>query len=975
MKNNPTLRFAIALSACALALSARSPATAQVLQHRYSFFAATNNAPTAVDLVGTNDGTLFSDAVIMNGQLQLDGNAYVQLPPGIITNDLAVTVEVWGDYPALSGQSGWANLFDFGTQDVNVNDSYSISFCVDTLNPAAELDAAISDYDNANVNRENCFADANLIAGVTGAYVAAVFNPPGGYIGVYVNGSLVSEIPIISTITPGVRDVDNWIGKDNWPDPDMIANLDEFRIWNGALSSLQIAASYQSGPSTIDTNAGSITSLQLQAGPTVVRGGQESAKVLATASSITNTVDITTLASYSSGNTNIITVSSAGIIHGVALGSATVTASYGGQTNSTSVTVVEPIAVMAHRYSFNDPGTVVKDSIGTLDGNLEGTAYETNGQVVLDGTVGTYVDLSSNAFANAGIISGYSSATIDFWGTFGTMGFWSYAWSFGNEPSGNGGVDFLYFTINGGNGHYLNDNNQYGVNLGGNFNNETIHCTTVCDPNTGIWAIYTNGGLNGYITNDFVPLNIIATNLVFIGRSLWTVLGPPAGAGDPYTIGSFDEFRVYNGSLTAQEVAMADQNGPNNTNINPGTLQSLTLQVPSTAQWLQAIPVALIGHYSSLSNWNILGNSISLPQGLTVSSSDTNVLTVVGNGQALAVGLGSATITVAYQGLTNSQTVTVLHAPPPTLTHRYSFSSGTPNDSIGTANGVLVGAATISGGQLLIPNATTTAPASDYLQLPDGILTNSVNGIGTNNNDPSVTIEAWGTIYTNQYTWANLFDFGNQDGSGAAEYDIHVCVNSGAYLAPGGSMVAGISDSDNANGDYQYVYFGTGAFLDGSTNIHITAVFNPPAGYLALYTNGVLIAENYNITISMAGVWAALNKIGADNWPDPGFQGSISEFRIYNGVLDPDQVALTQVLGPGQLLPSVSLTATVSGANVVISWPVSGSSGFLLYSSKSLLPGATWTSVTNTPTIVGQNYQVTIPSSGGPQAQFYRLKN
>ena len=46
--------------------------------------------------------------------------------------------------------------------------------------------------------------------------------------------------------------------------------------------------------------------------------------------------------------------------------------------------------------------------------------------------------------------------------------------------------------------------------------------------------------------------------------------------------------------------------------------------------------------------------------------------------------------------------------------------------------------------------------------------------------------------------------------------------------------------------------------MDGSTNIHVVAVFNPPAGYLAIYTNGVLMGENTKITISMAGVWAEM---------------------------------------------------------------------------------------------------------------------
>ena len=107
MKINPT---PLVLScACAL-LSLTPPAVqAQVLQHEYSFYNTTNGAPSAVDLVGTNNGTLVGDANISGGQLVLDGTAYVSLQPGIITNDAAVTVEAWGDYAALGVQGGWAN--------------------------------------------------------------------------------------------------------------------------------------------------------------------------------------------------------------------------------------------------------------------------------------------------------------------------------------------------------------------------------------------------------------------------------------------------------------------------------------------------------------------------------------------------------------------------------------------------------------------------------------------------------------------------------------------------------------------------------------------------------------------------------------------------------------------------------------------------------------------------------------------------
>jgi hypothetical protein len=217
--------------------------TQVILAHRYSFYSATNGTPTAVDLVGSANGTLNGDAVISGGQLLLDGNGYVGLPPGIITNDLQVTVEAWGDFPASQGT--WANLWDFGLQNSVGQDSYSMCLVMQAGN--GQLQAAISDYDNDNVNRENCYAPTTGIAGATNAYIAAVFNPPAGYSAIYVNGVLAGRLTITSAITPGIQDVNNWIGKDNWGDPQVVANLNEFRIWNGALDDLKVAASYQSG--------------------------------------------------------------------------------------------------------------------------------------------------------------------------------------------------------------------------------------------------------------------------------------------------------------------------------------------------------------------------------------------------------------------------------------------------------------------------------------------------------------------------------------------------------------------------------------------------------------------------------------------------------------------------------------------------------------------------------------------------------
>jgi hypothetical protein len=364
-------------------------------------------------------------------------------------------------------------------------------------------------------------------------------------------------------------------------------------------------------------------------------------------------------------------------------------------------------------------------------------------------------------------------------------------------------------------------------------------------------------------------------------------------------------------------------------------------------------------------NWiNLTANT---NHAITWSSANTNVAVVDINGNVAGVGPGTTSIIASYAslGLSATQTVQVIYVPT-MLVHRYSFKSGTANDLVGSANGTLVGNAVISGGQLVLPNTTSAAPATDYLQLPAGILNNPLNGAGTNGNDPAVTVEAWASIKSGQYTWANLFDFGNQDASGLSEYDIHVCVHSSDN-----STIAGISDSDNANVDYQYIDLGSGSSLDDSTNVHITAVYDPPAGYVAIYLNGVLAGVDDYVTIPMSGVEDVRNIIGADNWPDPGMQGSIAEFRIYNGVLQPEDVAATQALGPNQLLSAASptLSATRSGANLILSWPVA-SSGFTLQWETNLATSL-WTNGLPAPQIIGGQWEVTVPVSS--PTLYYRL--
>ena len=955
MKINLRLGSLLVFSSCAVLLAA--PLTAMAggtVTHRYSFF----NMPdgTAItDSVGTANGTNFGTAQVISGQLDLDGAAgdYVQLPTGIITNDLAVTIEAWGTYPPLGtgGQGLWANLFDFGTRNSAGQDAFSISLCVNTS--VGTLDAAISDFDNANTGRENDLTSINQLADqalVPGTYVAVVFDPPHHTIALYVNGTLVAKLlNTTNTITPGIQDVRNVIGADNWPDPTMEGFIQEFRIWNGGLSSLEIAASYQNGSNNIITNAGAITGIQLQPFTPMVFGGGQQAAVLGQASLITNTVDLTSFCTYTSGKTSIVTVDTNGLIRAVGVGTTTITASNAALSSVQSITVNAPALVMSHRYSFAADPT---DSIGTNNGTLMGTATVTGGALVLDGSTGCYLDLSTNG----GIISTYPSATIDYWATFGALNAWNYAWAFGNTFNGAGQNYIMNVARNGGTGHRV-DHNSAGLgaafDMTGAFANLLVHCTTVVDPNTGLLAVFTNGVLSGVSHTDFAPLAGISTNLAYIGRSLWTA--------DGYLPGTIDEFRVYTGALSPVQIAMADLSGPNNTNVDPGALQNIAIALPAAMEMGTSVVGGLIANYANLPNYNVGLSQVT--NGILFSSSDTNVVATNAAGRVAANNVGSATITATYLGLTSSQLVTVTRPPIPVLVHEYSFNdapgSTTAADSIGGAAfaGTLPNGGTFSGTNLLLLSTNDgIQPANQYIQLPVGILTNATGGSYT-----AVTIEAWVTFFTNIPVNCQFFAFGNTVAGAGVDY---------IFAAPQGGRMAIQTPATGEQGS------GGAGNWSYKTNFHITIIFDCPGHYDALYTNGVFRSANTGVTIDMSSITTndVYNYIGQSLYTgDPHFSFSIDEFRIYNGSLLADEIAATHVLGPGAVLTpaaAVNAGASISGTNVVLSWPVT--SAGLHVESTPTLTSPVWTPFDSTPTIVGQKYQVSIAPAG--TANYFRLK-
>ena len=480
--------------------------------------------------------------------------------------------------------------------------------------------------------------------------MTSVYNPVAGYVELYTNGVLVSANNAVNTPMSSVNDVLNYIGRSLYTgDSYMDLELQEFRIWNGALNGLQVAGCDVAGPGTVGdaADAGTVTSIQLSV-PfyQLTQGGNESPTVTAQTSLLSYSVPITRLATYSSANTNVITISTNNQIMAVGQGSANVIASYGGVFSTQTITVVPPVSILTHRYSFHDAdngsgnvGSSVADSIGgsAWNGTLPNGAGLTGSQVQLTNASLQYVQLP------VGIISNYSAVTIEAWATFpDTLPGACFFFAFGNQDGSGLGENYIYMQpasghigIGGEDPGYVDeqDAGTYG-NLSSHTN---LHISAVFNPQANWIAVFTNGVLAGVNTSVTWQMSSVSSVLNYIGRSLYS--------GDSQSMDvDVSEYRIYNGALTPQGIAISDAAGPTSipsavTN-GAGALLSLSIQAPATLQPLQTGSVKLLANYASLTNWDILGNSIFPPAGLTVSVSDTNVLTYGSGGQLKGVNPG-----------------------------------------------------------------------------------------------------------------------------------------------------------------------------------------------------------------------------------------------------------------------------------------------------------------------------------------------
>jgi len=959
-------------------------ASAQTLVHEYNF-TDDGTGTNVVDLVGGTAwyGTLPNggDFASLPNQLLLSasGAQYVQLPAGILSNYTAVTIDVWAQFGVLPSA---CFLYGFGDTDTNVlsggqASGYDYIFC----HPYdGRIAISTNDAGWMGTGEQGTGGAGNLSSRYV--HVTSVYNPVYGYVALYTNGVMVSQNDAVTMPMSGVTNQLNYIARSLYnADSYMDVALDEFRIFNGALSPLRVAACDLSGPDTYpEASYGTVTNMQLSLTPLLLAIGASTgpATVVGSASGLPKPIVISVPdlgITYSSANTAIARVNSTnGVVTGVASGTVNIIASYAGVFATQAVQVISLPTTMIHRYSFNETtstdGATVNDSVGTNNGvfhNASGLSSIGSGQLNLVATnKGDYVDLGSYLISSTNIAN--NAVTFEIWATASTgQGNWTRFWEFGEFQSGgvigNSSGQFYWSLM-------PNINNQttarmeisnpnIDINVPSFLGRTNIHYVGVFNPNPSrqIVALYTNGVLVGTASTSGHTLAGIHDVYSWLGRSLWS--------GDSALTGSINEFRIYDGELDKFQIAASDQAGPDTTNFNVGTFSSFVLSPASLTIGAGTQPrINAIMNFSLVTNVIVNGDAT-----LTFTSSNTNAATINNAGLLSAVRPGSATIKGVYGYVTggvttnyytNTTTVNVVLDAPATLVHRYQFNdangSTTVADSVGGPawNGIVMSAGTnavpfagaFTNSVLYLSTANT-----NFIQLPAGILSNYT----------VVTVEAWASFQASLPANCFFFAFGDTDTNGAGyRY---------AFCQPRTGAISITRSDPGWNPDQPA---GSGGNWSAQTNLHIVAVFDPPAGYEALYTNGVLAAANTAINVQFSEITNVLNLIGRSLYTgDSYYSFNIDEFRIYSGALSPDEVRAAQASGPNQVLTTnASINAVMVGGNLTLSWPVSAA-GFVLQSRTNLVSGS-WQMVPSPAAqIVGSQWQITVPNSGGNM--FYRL--
>jgi hypothetical protein len=229
-----------------LSLSAEL-ASAQLI-HRYGFDGV---GAVALDSIGGAHGSVLGGAALAGtGAVALDGvDDHVRLPGGLVSSFTDATFEAWATW---DGSTSWQRILDFGDNSggpggQGVGNSYLVLAARDNV----QLVPTGAMRTMAGTTSLKVYANSLPPAG-TLVHYALVFDGTNDSMSLYVDGVLQNTTPITLELT-ALLDVNCYLGRSQFTqDPHFLGSIEEFRVYRGARSAAQLAASYAAGPDVTD---------------------------------------------------------------------------------------------------------------------------------------------------------------------------------------------------------------------------------------------------------------------------------------------------------------------------------------------------------------------------------------------------------------------------------------------------------------------------------------------------------------------------------------------------------------------------------------------------------------------------------------------------------------------------------------------------------------------------------------------------
>ena len=841
---------------------------------------ATGHVGSAIDLDGTDD--------------------FVMLPARVVDSE-DITVAAWVRW---DGGAPWQRIFDFGAG----------TWAYLYLTPSSTNGTLRFGIKNGSEQ----FVEAPGLAAGTWAHVAVTLG--GDTATIYVNGSAVASSSTITINPSDFRPGANFIGKSQWAGDALFnGRIDEFRVYNHALSAGSVAALAALTPETTPPAAPTGLSATAGDGAVDLDWANNSESDFASYTVQRSTTSGSGYGVIASGLTTSAYTDNTGAKGVTYYYRVTAVDTSGGESAASSEIQATPQGRALVHLQLED---------NALDGSGNGHhATVTGSPTYAAGQLGQAVDLNGSADylrIPSGVIGGVDNMTIATWVNWDGGANWQRIFDLGD-----GTARYLFLSPSAGTGKL-----RVAINNGGG--EKIVETTTALA--TGTW-VHLAVTLSGDTTTLYVNGTAVANTVAAINptgfdfRPVNNYLGKSQFGSDPLFNGRIDDFRIYGYALPASQINDVMQGGDTLPPLAPTDLTTTPGSGQVDLSWTASAGAT---SYTILRATSANGPYTTLATGVTGTSyADTSALP--GWTYHYAVSAGNS----AGEGEASASAATTTAAVAISWLKLDETSGTTAADATGNNNaGTLVNAPAWIGGTT--GNALNLNGTNQYATLP--------NGITSNLHD--FTVSTW--VYWNGGgNWQRVFDFG----SGTSTY---------MFLTPtyGASGVLRFAITTSGGGGEQRIN-GNAALTTGTWN-HVAVTLSGSTG--TLYVNGQQVGQNTAMTLRPSDLGATTqNRIGRSQYNDPYFNGRVDDFRLYAGALSASQIAA--LAAPIQ---TTGLAATGGSAQIALTWnATSGATSYTVRRASTsggayttVASGLTGTSYTHTGLAAGTTcYYVVTPAA------------